>query len=57
MTTFPTQTIIVATTTTKEILIDLPSQSIHFGKLGRKLAAGVGSGAETATGSRSETGY
>ncbi|KAF9804685.1 hypothetical protein IEO21_09288 [Rhodonia placenta] len=30
----------------------LPSQSIHFGKVGQKLAAGVGSGAETATGRR-----
>ncbi|KAF9813106.1 hypothetical protein IEO21_05766 [Rhodonia placenta] len=43
--------------TAKPILIDLPSQSIHFSKVGQKLAAGVGSGAETATGSRSETGY
>ncbi|KAF9804675.1 hypothetical protein IEO21_09298 [Rhodonia placenta] len=41
----------------KPILIDLPSQSIHFGKVGQKLTAGVGSGAETATGSRSESGY
>ncbi|EED79738.1 predicted protein [Postia placenta Mad-698-R] len=31
----------------KPIMIDLPSRSIHFGKMGQKLAAGVGSGADT----------
>ncbi|KAF9811122.1 hypothetical protein IEO21_06640 [Rhodonia placenta] len=31
--------------TAKPILIDLPLQSIHIGKVGQKLAAGVGSGA------------
>ncbi|KAF9806569.1 hypothetical protein IEO21_08637 [Rhodonia placenta] len=38
-------------------MIDLPSQNIHWGKVGQKLAAGVGSDAETATGGRLETGY
>ncbi|OSX60911.1 hypothetical protein POSPLADRAFT_1101459, partial [Postia placenta MAD-698-R-SB12] len=34
------------------ILIDLPSQSIHTGKVGQKLAAGIGSGADTSTSGR-----
>ncbi|KAF9812127.1 hypothetical protein IEO21_06360 [Rhodonia placenta] len=38
--------------TAKPILIDLPSQSIHLGKVGQKLAAGVGSSAETSTSGR-----
>ncbi|EED83869.1 predicted protein [Postia placenta Mad-698-R] len=38
--------------TAKPILIDLPSQSIHFGKVGKKLAAEVGNGADTSTSGR-----
>lgn len=30
------------------LLIDLPSQSLQWGKVGQKLVTGVGSGAETA---------
>ncbi|KAF9804474.1 hypothetical protein IEO21_09375 [Rhodonia placenta] len=38
--------------TAKPILIDLPSQSIHLGEVGQKLAAGAGRGAETLTSGR-----
>ncbi|OSX67870.1 hypothetical protein POSPLADRAFT_1051985 [Postia placenta MAD-698-R-SB12] len=44
--------------TAKPTTTDVPSQIILGGKVGQKLAAGVGSGAETAVGGReSEIGY